>query len=337
MYSTAGQDKPTLNKAYVLSKVNSLSIFRSYVYPDLEPYSGFICPDWVRSSLNRKLDNRNSASVYLSSTGEYIFKDWGSGFKGDVFELIKLKYNCNYNEALIRVANDFGLDYFGKKDNQLAIFKCEERAEVKKEYCEIRFKPRRFDYMDRLFWLSFGIPLDFLSSLKIYAVEAVWLNGELNYIYRPHDAAYAYDFGNGKVKIYYPHRKEYRFLTNTASSNFLEGFDTLPRFGKELIITKSYKDVAFIRSLNIPSVSTSSETVLINNKLMEEIQSRFAITYILFDNDDQGVKMSNTYVQEYPFLNQIFIPKSIAKDITDVSKKRNRQFAEKTLKELLIY
>lgn len=342
MYGNLGQsnsfDSP-LTKDLIYQHVNSLTLMKTYLHPDVEAYQGFVTPDWLRSAQLRKIDKSPSGSIYVRSDGSCVFKDWGTGYKGDVFDIVQLKYNCNYDKALIRVAEDFGIPYYGRKKEieTLQLFE-QDNSEIKyrKEFTDIRYKLKKsFSYQDKLYWLSFGIPISVLKSLKIFPVEALWINGELYYVHRDSDPCYVYIFDKVKVKAYFPNRKKARFITNIAGSNFLEGFNLLDRFGKNLIITKSYKDVAFIKSLDIQSVSPSSETVLVNRDIMDDIHSRFGMTYVLFDNDEQGEKMSYQYKQAYPFINQIFIPKEVAKDITDVSKKRGKDFATKLLLNLI--
>lgn len=334
---------PQLTRDLILSKTHSLTILRAYVDPNVEIHQGFSAPDWLRLAQMSKPDKSPSCSVYLNNKGNCILKDWATGLKADVFDLVKMKFSCNYNEALIRIAEDFGIDYYGRIANLEGLTQKFETdlsdIKYRKEYSDIRYTLRPFNHLDRMYWLSFGIPLETLRKLNIFCISEMWLNGELNYVYRTHDPAYLYDFKNfqkGKVKIYFPNRKKVRFITNVAGHNFLEGMDTLERFGKRIVITKSYKDVAFIRSLQIQSVSPSSETVLINEQLMEDIHSRFGMTYVLFDNDEQGEKMSEVYKQTYPFITQIFIPKTVAKDITDVSRKKGKKYAATLLEEMLI-
>lgn len=335
-------DFPVLNRDLILSKTNSLTLLRAYVSPEIEIHDGFSAPEWLRSAQMCKPDRSPSCSVYVNNKGECILKDWATGLKADVFDIVKLKFSYDYNQALKKIAEDFGIDYYGKNPNERDKAKFEtdpSEIQFRKEYSDIRYTLRQFDYLDRLYWLSFGIPLEILRTLNIYCVSQVWLNGELFYVHRQHDPAYLYDFRSfdkGKVKIYFPNRKKTRFLTNVAAHNFLEGMDSLERFGEKIIITKSYKDVAFIRSLKIQSVSPSSETVLVNESLIQDIHSRFGMTYILFDNDEQGERMSDVYKKTYPFINQIFVPKTVAKDITDVSKKKGRKYAKSLLEEMII-
>lgn len=338
-----GQDTtgslPILNKELILSKTNSLSLMRAYLAKDIEIHSGFVAPEWLRMAQMSKPDRSPSCSVYVNNKGECILKDWATGLKADVFDIVKLRFACDFNQALIKIAEDFGINYYGRKSESQKKFELDpSEIEYSKEYSDIRYKLRSFNHFDRNYWLSFGIPLEILRTLNIFCISHLWVNGQLTYVYRQHDPAYLYDFKNfnkGKVKIYFPFRKKARFITNVAGRDFLEGMDTLDRFGKKIVITKSYKDVAFIRSLKIQSVSPSSETVLISEQLMENIHSRFGMTYVLFDNDEQGEKMSEVYKSTYPFIHQIFIPKNLAKDITDLSKRKGRKYAESLLDEIL--
>lgn len=328
---------PNLTKTLILQNTNVCTLMRTYLGVDFQPFTAFKSPDWLRSSLMYKLDSNPSATVYLDNNNNATFKDWGVGYSSDIFGIVKLKYCVDYNGALEKIAEDFGIDYYGRRTNidELKLFKQDNSLiEFRKEYKEIKYRLRKFDYLDKKYWLSFGIPIQTLKKLNIFCADSLWINGELKYVYRPHDPAYIYIFKDEKIKVYFPYRKTTRFITNISGLSFLEGFDFLPKYGSKLVITKAYKDVAFIKSTEIESVSPCSESILVNKEIMDEVQSRFGIIYILFDNDEIGVKMSDKYKMTYPFLQQIFIPKNLSKDITDLSKKKGRKYATEMIGEL---
>jgi 5S rRNA maturation endonuclease (ribonuclease M5) len=328
---------PTLTSSLIYKHVNALALMRSYLELDIDPFIGFTCPDWLRKALNSKPDKNPSCSVYVKGSN-VTFNDFGIGFRGDVFNIIKLKYNCDYNQALIKVAEDYGIEYYGRQSiiTELKKFDQDSSSIVfNKEYTDIRYKVRQMTQQDYNFWKSFGIPLATLKMLNIFLAESVWVNGELKYVYRPHDPAFIYAFNESTVKVYFPYRKSHRFLMNINGKHYMEGMESLDRFGDKLVITKSYKDVAFIRSLSIQSVNPSSESVLVNSDIMQNLHSRFGEQFLLFDNDTQGKKMSDIYKAEFPYLNQIFIPEGYSKDITDTARKFGRAKAKEVLDSLI--
>jgi DNA primase len=125
----------------------------------------------------------------------------------------------------------------------------------------------------------------------------LWLNGTIIYKYRDTDPAYSYYFGNGLYKIYFPFRKEKRFITNT-NSGILQGFDQLPETYDFLIITKALKDVMCLNSLGVPAVAPQAEGNIIPKELIQLLKPRFNNIYSLLDFDYAGIKSANRLRRE---------------------------------------
>ena len=113
-------------------------------------------------------------------------------------------------------------------------------------------------------------------------------NDTLIYNFNPKDPAYAYRFGKGEFKIYFPFRKEYRFLSNTS---VLQG---LKQFEPSLIglITKSYKDVICLKTFGINSLAPSSESHLIPKEQWLNIKHLAEHWFSLMDYDRAGILMA---------------------------------------------
>ena len=122
--------------------------------------------------------------------------------------------------------------------------------------------------------------------------------------------------GEEKWKIYFPLKKEYRFLNN-LSKKVLQGYHQLPKTGDLLVITKSMKDVVAMYGFGIAAVSPNSETLFIEDKKLEEFKQRFKHILVLYDNDRAGLFNMAKIRKIHPELNYFYLPWYLAKDFTD--------------------
>jgi hypothetical protein len=127
----------------------------------------------------------------------------------------------------------------------------------------------------------------------------VWVNGNLIVSSNRFNPIYAYNFGEGKLKIYQPYSK-FKWLSNTSVSD-LQGLSQLPDSGDTLVITKSLKDVMCLDIWGIPAVAPSSESCVIPADIVKELYDKFARIYILYDFDRTGISFANKHRKLYSF------------------------------------
>lgn len=91
---------------------------------------------------------------------------------------------------------------------------------------------------------------------------------------------------NGKIKFYWPKRKQWRFLGNMGRDDLwmIKGEDST-----NLLITKSHKDtLALENCLPFSITHTQSETSIPSGDILLEWEMGFDNIWILFDNDQKG-------------------------------------------------
>lgn len=320
---------PDINESFILSKVSEQEIFEKYLGINIIPGEKFCSP--LRD------DKNPSCRIQRSKNGTLYYKDWSGHFMGSCFDLVKFIYNCSFYEACKIIAKDFNLidgistgKRFKRKPKE-NLFKIPERA-------KIEYKWRKYKNSDIKYWSSFGISLKTLKHYNVIPAQFIWVNERLIYSYSEKDPAYIYKFGVEDLKVYFPLRENFRFISNTS---VLQGIDQLPESGDLLIITKSNKDIMALYEMGIYSIAPQSESSIISEKQFNELKARFKTIYSLYDFDLAGIKSANKMKRLYGIVPLFYTNgrfRSIdygGKDTTDIIKNKSFEEAEKITKNLI--
>jgi hypothetical protein len=285
---------PNLTKDYILSNITQEQIFEHYLGISVEIDKLIKVPSILR------IDKNPTASFYYNINGKLRFRDLSGGFWGDCFDLVGYLSQVNANNKrgfafiLEKIAKDFGLHKYSKEYlTTIKTINVESFGESNKKTKKvIEIKSRPFNNIDASFWIKGNIKKSGLDEYYVKACEYIWLNNDLIYTFNINDPAYAYYFGtdnNGvkDIRIYFPFRKEYRFISNCSP---LQGYKQLqPDYIG--IITKSYKDVISLKSFGIQSVAPSSESILLSKDDWYKIKYTCSHWFSLMDYDITGIKM----------------------------------------------
>lgn len=172
---------------------------------------------------------------------------------------------------------------------------------------------------------EYYIPHELLNQDKeTYCVKDYWCNTKAdsnimrNRFFNPkYFPTVAYHL-NGRTKLYWPTAKHHNWYTNCIPSDLFD-LDLIDTYDKDyLIITKSKKDALVLKVLNKQVIATQSEVPDI--EIGYHLKDKFDTVFILYDNDDTGLKMSNLLCKKYGFTN-IVLP-SKEKDISDFIKNK---------------
>lgn len=302
--------RPKITQDFILSKTNQESIMNHYTGLDVRSRKLTLSP--FRS------DHKVTCGFYKSKSGILYLHDFATNEHINCFQVVMKLYNCNYYKALEIIAQDFGLiEGYTPKVSSLNIV-----PEIKEsESAKIQVQIKDYTEKELEWWNSFGISRKTLKKYHVYSLQYVFLNGELKFVSSEQCPIYGYYFGkdkNGeeKWKIYFPMRKEFRFLNN-VNKKTLQGYKQLPKEGELLVCTKSMKDCMAMYEFSIPAVATNSETLFVNDKQLEEFKQRFKHILVLYDNDRPGLHNMWLIRKQHPELNFYFLPFYLAKDFTD--------------------
>ncbi len=295
-----------LTKEYILSRVAEEELLSHYL-----GLNSSILPKGMFCSPLRE-DKRPTCRFYRDPEGIFL-KDFSGDFYGDVFNVVQRLHNCDFKQSLSIINQDFLIRKRPEKINYTK--QVQERKSRVKRSREIKVKRREWNVHDKNYWGKFHLTSKDLEFFSIAPVEYVWVDEELNYTYRAKDLAYAYYFGQGKFKIYFPLRDTYRFLSNGPH---LQGWSELDMTTDLIIFTKSLKDVAVLRKIGYSSLATHNESSLISHETISLVRNYDKL--ILYDNDEVGIKwaIENSVEHNIPY-NYLDVRNGI-KDTSDLAK-----------------
>jgi hypothetical protein len=305
-----------LTKEEIFKRITEEQIF--------EKYLGIRVDDEFHHNPLR-IDKKAGCKYYRNNAGRLYFKDFSKGYHWDCFNVVETIYNCNFIEACRQIIRDF------KLNNTPVIYEQTYEPTIKSRIT-IQIMVREWNQQDINYWGKGGLTIDNLVEGRVYPCKAVWLNGE-EYRCKTGDPCYAYYFGNGLYKLYFPFRTEHRFFQNIhLEDNFLQGYSLLKRNTSLIIITKSYKDVLCFRKLGIEAVSPISETQIITQEHYDEFNKDFDYMATVGDRDYRGRMFMLKHYTNYG-IPYTFFPPSWGKDLFNCNENKGYSFVKEMIEQ----
>lgn len=325
-------DSLRITKAIVETKLNVEELWNHYtgVYPDTSK----------RITSPLRVDKKPTCSFYWKGSNLYM-KDWNGHFHGDIYNAICYQNHLPYGDlkgALFKIQEDFP-----------NILTNQDREDIVKHtpadtdrQTVIQIKKQLWTNADVDFWTKRHISSVCLAKFDVSSVAMLWINGRLVYNYRADDPCYAYYFGEGRYKLYFPLRRINRFIGNSIA---VQGFRQLPETGDLLIVTKSLKDVMVLWMLGYSAIALQSESSEFYQEIYDELRPRFKKIVVLYDNDEAGRKGAEKICNQYKDLTYIEIPEGWyseekerdCKDIDEIALEYDLEGAQEVMDELLYY
>jgi hypothetical protein len=291
---------PDISTDLILSKISEEQIWKRYC-TTFEQIDKSFCSDLYN-------DRNPDCRIYYNKSNKLVYKDFGNGDSHDCFSYIQAKYNCTFNESLRIIYNDFKLGEL-KFDiiPQLVLNNAPEVLKMSSKSV-IEIVPQAFNLVDYNYWNQYEIPLTLLEEYNVFSCSIVYLhkNGRtIEYRTSRTNPIYAYRFcfdGKYSYKIYFPLAdKKKKWLFSGGSENDIEGYDQLPLFGDNIILTKSLKDCMVYNLLGYPAIALQGETNKLKQELVNKLYRRFDNIIVNYDNDTEGIKGSKRLEQQYGF------------------------------------
>ncbi len=322
-FSKISSEDSYITKDFVLSRLSDQQIIEYYLNIKLA-YSNLI------SSPFREDKNPSFGIKYNGE--KFIAKDFSTNETFDCFNIVQKLYNCNFQEALKIISNDFNLI----KNNKLELTEVDtlprNRIITKNKKNIITIEEQPFTQVDKDYWSVYGIDLPTLQLFNVKSCKYVWLNGSLCRIYNSKNPVYAYQFDKN-YKIYCPltNNKKTKWLFS-GNQNDIEGYNELvtnvfrqdiSNYEKScldtIIVTKSLKDVMCLYKLGYQAISLQGETNPFNFELYLKLKYRgIKNFYTFYDNDKAGIAGTNKIVSAFPDFIPLFVPEEYGvKDISD--------------------
>jgi hypothetical protein len=312
-----------LTKENILVKIDSYQLFKVY------------CPQFKELgkmfSSEFRPDPKPSCHIIVWK-GDLLYKDFGEeGYR--IFDYIARKFDTDYYGALRRVNEDFNLGLGGNvtssTSSSLVIPEKASEDLYTREYRPtiIQIKKRDWTKLDVKYWSEYEIPLKLLEyhntkSISHYRIDSARKENAF-YAVNPYMLGYSFDYywSNGvfRRKLYFPQLDKGRFISN-VDDTIVQGWTLLPKYGKVLFITKSYKDILIFNLLGYWAIAPNSELTYIPDAVMDKLKQRFENIYCWFDNDEGGIKGAKQFTERFD-LEMIHNPLGEPKDPSDYVKK----------------
>ena len=301
---------PTINRDWILSKLNQEQIMERYVGVAIKINEKFKSPF--------REDNSPSCVYYYNKAGKLFFRDFGKGRPMDCFEVACQVNDCSFTEVLKRITDDFNLLHGSvvKKDYS----HLEVARRIAAEPTNISIEPYTIggqwdlDEVGYKFWKVHGISPETLKKYRVFQLNQAWVNDKVVYRYLATSPGFAYWMGGENYKLYFPLKDKVRFMQNT---DVVQGEAQLPAEGPLLVITKSMKDVMLFHEYGIAACAPQSEVHPVTDEQMADWKKRFESVVVVYDRDYTGVKNANKLRKQYD-LKYAFVEG--AKDLSDLYK-----------------
>lgn len=211
--------------------------------------------------------------------------DLSLGTTHNIFEELSKIQDTTFDNMLTNILNDIPLD----------VIEHQQKERVKKK---IKIRSQPFDNVDLLYWNEYGITLDILNMYFVKRVSYYLIENGSNTVIRPRHRTYAYCIRD-EIKLYCPNPKDF-----ISTSVYPEGYEQLDEKGDLVVITKSYKDVMFFRTMGINAIAAHCEGKMLEAHIIEELKQRFKKVIVFCDNDKAGKTLGLKYNKEHklPFV-----------------------------------
>lgn len=288
---------PKLTKQYILERVTQEEIFIAYSKVTLDEIHDCITNN---SLIKSPLRTDNVPTFGFHYTGNILRgRDFAGYFWGDCFDCVAYnlkidsKDSKSFNIILENIAKSFGLHKYKKSDRKIIVNNINIIQKVKPQ---IDYELRYWTRQDAEFW-KYQTRKD-LESDGIFPVLRIYINNTISYVYQDNDPCYVYLLGKGKKKFYFPNRKNFKFLGDAI----FQGIHNF-RPSKYGIITKSYKDVRYLRlfrdKYDLDAIAPASENILMNPSQYIYLRNQFEYLFMLFDYDNTGIHSAWKHRERY--------------------------------------
>lgn len=247
------------------------------------------------SNKNIKSPLRNDGSIpsfrvsQSSKSGIFCFQDFGgSNDKGNAITFISKLYNITYQQAIDKIALDFGMKKGGiSYKKKVFVENKPQKKETLIEFNTIPFTDRHLKY-----WEKSEIPESFLNSKNIWAISKYAINKKVINI-PPTQYCFAYYAPEiNKTKILTLGENVTRKWTNSAPNSFLWGYSNLQSSNcEEVWVCKSYKDAVLMEyhfGKCVLACQNESHKIIMQNK--DKIEAISKNVVIMYGCDAQATK-----------------------------------------------
>lgn len=269
----------------------------------------------IRSVFNTKEKTPSMCIFFDSVAQRYNFKDFSSGIGGCSVELVKVYFNIKTRgEAAMKIIEDFNEYVLNNNHNPIREYKTYSRYKV------TDYEIRHWTTIDQKYWMKFNIGSRLLEKYNVAPLEYYVMtkeddDGKKSSITIKGLSLYGYFKNDGTLyKVYQPKVSDKKFI---KVKNYIQGSDQLKYDKKYLVITSSLKDLMAFNRLKLTdaeSIAPDSENTLIPESMLKSIIPKYEKIFVLFDNDEPGIRSMKRYKEKYGF---DYVILDMEKDLSD--------------------
>ena len=326
MLSTSRQT--TIGKQGLLNITNECSLASYYLGINN-------LPCLIKSPL--RTDNHPSFSLYTRDGKSVYYRDFATGEKGSLLELLSKLWSLSYDKTIDRIYRDINYSNNNVKINLIK----DSNTNVKKLHdvtTILECKVREWKDYDIEYWNSYGITLEWLKYADVYPIShKIIIKDGKRMVFSADKLAYTYvEFKEGKTthKFYQPLNKEGFKWQNNHDRSVISLWTKVPEKGDIICICSSLKDALCLWSnIGIPCISIQGEGYPISQTAISELKRRFKKQIISLDGDKAGVEDAEklSKLTGFPAYNTPIIGTS--KDWSDIYHDYGKEIFIKTIKE----
>lgn len=279
-------------------------------------------------------DKNPSLSIFRLPDGNIGYKDFGTGEKGIVYDLLSKLWNISIKQVYRRIIDDYS-------PSNTLINKTKRQRKLRKSCTTLNVKTREWRDWDLEYWNKYGVSKEWLEYAEIYPISTIFFNNDKTTI--PAEK-YAYVYVERKdnkvtLKVYQPYSERFKWISKHDSSVW-DLWTKIPITGDKLIITSSRKDALCVWSNSgIPSLSLQGEGYIPKESVINELKNRYKDIYVLYDNDFQSDvnhgRIYGKHLSELYNLKQIEIPDEYkSKDPSDLCMNYGREVVRNVILQL---
>lgn len=313
-----GYGRTTALLAEIKSKIGDENIAKKYL--------GITkIPCVIKSPL--RVDNRPSFAIYQHDDGSIYYMDYATGEKGSLYSLLCSLWHSSFLDVISKIVGGFDQQQIECSQQQL---RKQTGKIIAKNQVALQCKVREWQSYDIDYWQSYGISLQWLKYAEVYPIShKIVIKDDKKYTFGADKYAYCFvERKEGKVtlKVYQPFNTKGFKWSNKHDRSVISLWTKVPEKGKRICICSSLKDALCLwANTGIPAISVQGEGYSMSETAINELKKRFERIYVLFDNDEPGLKDGEKLSHETGFINVVLPPFKGGKDISDYYKIKGKE------------
>ena len=281
-------------------------------------------------------DKKPSFGIFIKDS-KIFFKDFSTGEKGDMYKLLQMLWNLDFEGMCEKIYNDIV-----NTSSSSARVKLNSHSIkiAKPSDSRLDVRVRNWEQHDKEYWSSYGISIKWLEFAEVYPISHIIItkNDHQN-VFKAEKYAYAYVEHKDNIttiKVYQPFNKTGFKWISKHDMSVISLWTKMPESGKIVCICSSTKDALCLWSnTGIPSIAIQAEGFSISDSAANELRRRFKYVCICLDCDEPGLRYAKKLSNETGFINVVLPQDLKEKDISDYYKSiQNKETFKKTISNL---